>query len=398
MPLSLCRRTGWVLLLAVLVLQLSLGRADDKSTEQPLWRVEFTPAPQLTAQRIEGRILVEAQDGGILLEDRAGVLWNVTPEQLSNREETNDEYTRMSAEELAAQLRDELGTSVKIITTEHYVIATLGSPLYAEWCGVLFERLLKAFLGYWHSAELELDAPTSPLPVIIYQDRASFAKVAVVDAGAAFAEANGYYSMKTNRVVLFDPIGDRQTSTNRKRPIRTRGDLHRFMAADPTPVSTVVHEATHQIAFNSGMHTRYADNPVWLTEGMAMFFEVPDLRSSPGWRTIGRVNRPRLKRFRESLRSERLPDSLTSLTADDTRYRNPEASEAAYAEAWVFTHYLIKTHRPQYLRYLNLCSEHTQLSWKSDEERLHEFEKAFGVPPSEFEDEMLRYASKLSRR
>ena len=53
----------------------------------------------------------------------------------------------------------------------------------------------------------------------------------------------------------------------------------------PGVTVTVIHEATHQIAFNCGLHTRYADNPLWLTEGMALYFETPDLRSRSGWRT-----------------------------------------------------------------------------------------------------------------
>ena len=48
-------------------------------------------------------------------------------------------------------------------------------------------------------------------------------------------------------------------------------------------VSTIVHEATHQIAFNCGLHTRLSDCPRWFSEGIAMYFETPDLRSAKGW-------------------------------------------------------------------------------------------------------------------
>ena len=44
-------------------------------------------------------------------------------------------------------------------------------------------------------------------------------------------------------------------------------------------MATIVHEATHQIAFNCGMQQRYADIPLWLCEGMAVYFEAPDLAS-----------------------------------------------------------------------------------------------------------------------
>ena len=60
------------------------------------------------------------------------------------------------------------------------------------------------------------------------------------------------------------------------------------------PVSTIVHEATHQIAFNSGLHQRLSDCPKWFSEGVAMYCETPDLKSSEGWAGIGAVNRNRL--------------------------------------------------------------------------------------------------------
>ena len=38
---------------------------------------------------------------------------------------------------------------------------------------------------------------------------------------------------------------------------------------------------------NTGLQTRYADNPFWVSEGLAVFFETPDLRSKNGWNAIG---------------------------------------------------------------------------------------------------------------
>ena len=87
-------------------------------------------------------------------------------------------------------------------------------------------------------------------------------------------------------------------------------------------VATIIHEATHQIAFNCGLQTRFADIPVWVSEGLAVYFETPDLQSPKGWRNIGAVNQPRLDRFREYL-TRRPPGSLASLLADDKRMRDP---------------------------------------------------------------------------
>ena len=77
-------------------------------------------------------------------------------------------------------------------------------------------------------------------------------------------------------------------------------------------VATIVHEATHQIAFNSGLQTRFADVPLWISEGIAVFFETPDLESAKGWRTIGAVNSARLAQFQRYL-ADRPPTSLKTL-------------------------------------------------------------------------------------
>lgn len=387
------------------------AQADDGKTDA-LWKVTLAENAESPCETIEGRILVEAQDGGILLEDRAGVFWNITPVQQIQCERTEGSYTPLRADELAVLLKGDVNDPVEVVTTEHYVIATAGSRLHAEWCGVLFERLMKAFLDYWNAPELNLRTPTAPLPVVIYRDRTSFAKVAQKDAGPAFAQANGYYSMKTNRIVLFDPTGERK-------PLRSRAELQRYMLANPVPVSTIVHEATHQIAFNCGMHTRYADNPVWMTEGMAMYFEVPDLRSRAVWRTMGRVNQPRLRAFRDAIAEDRVRTDrrgireektsgplshtetlalrLEALVADDGRFQDFNTNKQAYAEAWLLTHYLLNNHRKNYLAYLSKCSDNTHLDWKAREQRLQEFKEAFGILPGELSEHLLRYAARFGK-
>ena len=134
-------------------------------------------------------------------------------------------------------------------------------------------------------------------------------------------------------------------------------------------VATIIHEATHQIAFNSGLQTRFADIPLWVSEGIAVYFETPDLQSAKGWRTIGAVNDSRLDRFREYLRT-RPADSLKSLIADDKRIRDTRTALDAYAEAWALNYYLIHQHPKQYVAYLQMLSDKKQLLWDDPATRL----------------------------
>jgi hypothetical protein len=144
-------------------------------------------------------------------------------------------------------------------------------------------------------------------------------------------------------------------------------------------VATVVHEATHQMAFNCGLHTRYADIPVWVSEGIAMYFETPDLKSASGWTTIGGVNRTRLAGFKSYL-ADRPAESLKSLLVNDNRFRNTKQAIDAYGEAWALTYHLMNNQRTQkqFIDYLKLLAKKERLAFAKPEERLREFEAAFG--------------------
>ena len=58
--------------------------------------------------RVSGRILTEAQNGGLLVQDREGVLFAVQPQQLVSRTRYDTPFSFLSAEELQARLLEQL--------------------------------------------------------------------------------------------------------------------------------------------------------------------------------------------------------------------------------------------------------------------------------------------------
>jgi hypothetical protein len=162
----------------------------------------------------------------------------------------------------------------------------------------------------------------------------------------------------------------------------------------PRTVATIVHEATHQIAFNCGLHTRFSDCPMWFSEGIATYFETPDLRSSRGWRTIGGINQVRLARFREYL-ARRPADSLVTLLQDDQRIGDTSLAEDAYAESWALTYFLLQRHRDQYVEYLKRLSAKKPLFYDDAETRLAEFKQAFGEDLDRLDAELVRAMTRL---
>ena len=122
-------------------------------------------------------------------------------------------------------------------------------------------------------------------------------------------------------------------------------------------IATIVHEATHQLAYNCGVQTRFADNPAWVSEGLAMYFETPDLNSTSGWTSIGLVSANRLQQMRQ-YQSTRPQDSLETLVRDEQRFHTTkDIALDAYAEAWALNHFLFTKHQAEYIAYLKKLAE-----------------------------------------
>ncbi len=345
--------------------------------------------------RVEGRVLVTAEDGGILVQGRDGVLWGVQPDELVEHTQDQVPFEPLSADDLAKQLLGELPEGFEVLSTKHYVICYHTSRAYAQWCASLFERLYGAFTNFWKLKGFALSEPEFPLVAVVFADKASFVDFSRAEVGDAVETIIGFYSFRTNRMVMYDLTG--LESLNRYNPGRNASSqIRQFLArADaPRTVATIVHEATHQIAFNCGLHTRYSDCPMWFSEGIAIYFETPDLRSSRGWRTIGGVNQPRLAQFHDYLR-RRPADSLETLLGDDERFRDTSQGADAYAESWALTYFLLQRHREQYVEYLKLLSQKKPLFYDDAETRLGEFKQAFGEDLRKLDAEMVRAMSRL---
>jgi hypothetical protein len=161
-------------------------------------------------------------------------------------------------------------------------------------------------------------------------------------------------------------------------------------------VATVVHEGTHQLMFNMGMQTRLADTPLWVNEGLAMFFETPDLKNPKGWRTIGQVNQLRLLAFRENLPQRAANgESLRRLLTEDLDFRDPKKSLTRYAEAWALNYFLLNRYGKEFVAYLELLRSKQPLRVDQPETRISEFESALGKRLAELDAEFVEYMQKL---
>lgn len=358
-----------------------------------------SPARELTAR---GRVLIEDSLGNRFFETVDGGRYLIAADDVLRVESDDEPFAPATAEELGERLLEELPDGWRLHTTPHYAIVYDTSREYAEWTSSLMEGLYAALVRYWKQQGLELEEAQFPLPIVVHRSAADYRAASAADGvgGAAV----GYYNLKSNRVRMFDLTGSdelRAAGSGVRRG--SRREITRMLsapAAEPL-VSTIIHEATHQVCFNTGLMPRLADLPLWYVEGMAVYFEAPGSIGSRGWSGVGRVNRRRLVTFLQHL-NKWGDGSIASLVASDARLRDQRSAGVAYADAWALNYYLIHKRRAQYVEYVETMQQREPLKGapagesaaEAARRRMKVFTEHFG-DPAELQQEMLQAMSRL---
>ncbi len=367
---------------------------DKDQDDAPKYPVEDVTFRQDGKSRsLNGRILLDAADGGVLLQSNDGILWTIQGNEVVTRTPSEKSFTPLKPDEMAEKVLAELPPGFRVHTTPHYVLCYDTSRQYALWTSSLLERLYRAFVNYWEGEGIKLREPEFPLVVLVFAERKTYDQMSREDLPGGAGNIIGYYSLRSNRINTFDLTGaEAFRGAGNRGSLREINEMLSQPAAVPL-VATIVHEATHQIAFNSGLQTRYSDIPLWLCEGMAVYFEAPDLASKSGWRGIGKVNYPRLDTFRRNLGNWQ-NNTLKNLVSDNRRLRDPRQASDAYADAWALNYYLIKYQPKSYAAYLKALSQKPPLQEDSPATRLAEFSEYFGEP-QQFEQDFLKQMGRV---
>jgi len=343
---------------------------------------------------LDGEILIEAKDKSIYFREVDGKIWFVEPDQIQAKVDSDEAVEPLSKEEIGKRLLKELPRGFRIYETEHYVIAYQNEIAFARWIGGLYEsRLYKAFETFWvKRKKLKLEDPSYPLVTIVFGSKAQYQQYVDRELGPG-QDMIAYYNIQTNRVAMFDLTSD-QRNPNEKMNDRKIDQVLQNPAAIMM-VATIIHEATHQLMFNRGVQTRFAETPLWLNEGLAMYFEAPDLGNRHGWKKPGLIFQRRLIQFRQFAAS-RPVNSLRTLIESDERLRTPGTVADGYAEAWAFNHFLMTKKSKQYVAYIKHMSQKKPLRVDSPEVRLVEFEQFFDETLAELDAEFLDYVRRLN--
>ena len=340
-------RPPWFLVAILAACLQSAGTASSSD-----WMVQLT----LRGKVVEGEPLAWSRRQVFLL-GRDGRLWEFAPEEAKDFRKTSNRFRSYSPSELRAALLRELGQGYEVSGTGHYLVAHPRGQrdLWAE----RFEDHYRAFVHFFSVRGFKLSEPPFPLIGVVCRDRQEFLRCSAGQGLPVRAGVLGWYVLESNRILLYDLDGQSSARDNWQET-----------------AATLIHEATHQIAFNTGIHSRYAPPPLWVAEGIATLFEAAGVHDSRYHTTRSdRVHRERLRRF-QLLAPRHRPEWICDLVASDRVFQSDPA--AAYAEAWALTFYLLEAEPRKYVAYLTRTAAHPAFQEVTAEERLADFTAVFG--------------------
>jgi hypothetical protein len=345
------------------VLTVLSGRADT---------AEFMFRANIEGKTVEGKPL-NWNSQQMLLLGRDGKLYDFNPRLATDAEKTSPTYVPYSAAEMKALLQYEFDSRFDITLTRHYVVVHPRGER-DEWAD-RFEDLYNRFSHYFRVRGFELQEPVCPLVAIVFRDQAEYFRSAAASGTPMHPNTLGHYDPRTNRVFLFDV-----TAGKKKKDWSENAE-------------TIIHEATHQTAYNTGVHRRFTAEPRWLVEGLATMFEAPGVWSARYDHTqADRINRGRLAGYRK-FAARRQPGSLAALiTSDDAFRSDPDGS---YAEAWALSFYLCETQPHQYAAYLAKTAQRPLFTDYAAAERMSDFQAIFGADMKMIEAKFLRFMQEV---
>jgi len=239
--------------------------------------------------------------------------------------------------------------------TAHYLGLGDASDRFRGKALPICEGLARDYLEHFQRKGFAVERPGRRLTVILLADAESFAKFVGEEPGRA---VGGQYDLETNRLVIFD-----------NRPAGRAG----VERAERANLVALVHEAAHQLTFNTGLLRRAGDVPLSISEGLAMDAEVrkPTGRSLPGQPNPGRVEALALARTQGV---EWVP--LAKLLVGDPLLEGDsgaDVQQAAYGQSWLLVHDLMQTpaRLPGFRDYLAAIAPRTDGAHRLDDARAH---------------------------
>jgi len=320
------------------------------------------------------------------------------------------EHNPPADRERRQSLRKRFG-EMELLATDHFLVLYDGDEDWARLRGALLEKAHDAFYKTFRRMGFRPWPLTGRLVCVLYDSHDDYVAYSKREDGVDLGWAAGYYSTKTNRIVFYDDrngprfkevaarveeLESRRDDALERLDKAVRSQAHgsaielraylrevneavrwyrnrKESMARVGNASKTVHEAVHQLAFNSRLQSRRTQYPFWLSEGLATNFEPDEPFDDFG---PFHPNRARREGFQEQAAEGRL-EPLASLVA----IGRPDSDDVErlanqYDHAWALFRFLFRFERDKLRSYMAELA--TNPGVRSGNEMRREFVEAFG--------------------
>ena len=303
---------------------------------------------------------------------RDGWIYSIDPRQKSSQINRIDEpYQPASVVEMRNGLRNEFGPSFEVVTTKNFLVVQPKGR--GDRWPQLFESSHRAFNDFMKKRGVNVRQGRFPMVAIVFPDQAAMYaefKRLKIDA----TRVAGLYAGESNRVMTHDG------------------------GSSASIAETVRHEASHQSAFNSGVHSRVNDTPRWITEGVGQMFEPESMMTAGSASVRDRVNRDSLQFINRTYTDRHdtgFTDAMMSLVSDNSMFMDDSKIEEAYAVSWAMMFYLSERKPKSFARLLNHTASRPPFQEYSRKDRVKDFERIVGVDIFEYSKRVSWYLKEL---
>lgn len=316
--------------------------------------VKGTVATGLSLARDASTWLILGTDGQLHYLDNAAAFREVTP--------IPGDFTPTTASELRTKLSREFGPAFEVAVTKHFlVVQPRGRG--TKWPET-FEQLHRQFTHQLKKRGVDIRSGKFPMVAIVLPDKAAL-HAALVKQNIPSGMIAGVYISNSNRVYTYEGSDASQT------------------------LAVLRHEASHQSAFNSNVHSRLNMTPKWISEGLGMMFEPPAM-------AVGRPSTLTQRMHQDAilLLKQRYSDPQNSLAIDvrrlvthDMMFDQTSEVRYAYSVSWLMMFYLSERRPKAFAEFLNFTSSRPPFAEYSPSHRLRDFQRITGIHVDQFANE-----------
>ena len=279
---------------------------------------------------------------------------------------STEAFRPASTVQMRNQLRAEFGRDFDVVATQNFLVVQPRGR--GDRWPDMFENSHRGFVEFMTKRGVQVRQGRFPMVAVVLPDaRAMYDELDRL--GIDVSRVSGIYANRCNRVMTHD--GGRLTDI----------------------AATVRHEAAHQSAFNSGVHSRVNDTPSWITEGIGQMFEPSAIGSGSTGRLAERINQESLNHLHSKLNFNSSKDThrwVQRLVDGDEDFKNSSTVHTAYAMAWSMMFYLSERDQDAFADILNFTATRPPFESYRRGQRRIDFERVMG-------EDTLAFANRLSR-